>query len=755
MKCKVHKVARGNLKLLGCLGAALTIAGAAHAQPALDEIIVTAEKREESLQDVPIAVSAYSSEFLEDRQISSINGLEKYTPNLRIENAPNNTTASQVAIRGGVTINPALTWEPTVGMYLNGVYIGKTQGSVFDVADIERMEVLRGPQGTLYGRNTLAGAINIITKKPSDVAGVSAELGIGNENRRHAKITADFGSMGKVRTKLSTYMIKRDGFVKSSGPGPDREHENIDRISALLAVSVDATDNLTIDYTYDYSKADQNPPYSQVVSVAENNIFDPNSPLYAFGGAFFPLDQYTFPNRQENVQIDNDVEETSDISGHTLSFEYAMDNMTLKSITGYRELDWVDDLDIDGSPLLVAHTARDSEYESLSQEFQLIGNTDRTNYVVGLYYFEDDGYTNNPQLFFGGGESFDSQYGFETEAIAVYAQLDYALTDTITVKAGLRYTEEDKTIERTSIVLASANPAFPAGTPFPLTVIPAGTTASTSFDDLAPQISFEYAAAENINLYAKYAKGFKSGGFNGEAGTIAETTAPYEAETVNSFELGAKMRLMENRLQLNTAIFSNEHEDMQLSIFLATGAAESLVRNAGKATINGLEIEALYLLNEDTLLRFNYGYLDSEYDEYIDFAGANVADNRALPHAPENTLGVGIDIALADTAWGSWKLIADYQYVDEYFTYPYSLDRSEARNAYNTQVDSRGIIDASLVLSDIPFGDQNMKLTLWGKNIGDEEYIANYIDFGPAFGGLTTGYFGEPMTYGLTASMKW
>ena len=723
---------------------------------ALDEIVVTAQKREESLQEVAAAVSAYSSDFLEERQMSSISGLEKYTPNLRITNAPNNGTAAQVAIRGGVTINPAITWETTVGMYLNGVYIGKTQGGIFDVADVERMEVLRGPQGTLYGRNTLAGAINVVTKKPSDESGLSAEIGFGNYNRKHTKLKMDLGQTGKLRTKISAYMINRDGIVESTGPDGDLEDK--DQVSAIAAFSYDVTDNVVIDYSYDYSNTTQNPPYSQPVRVSAGGIWDPASPFYAFGGAFFPLDQHVFADRQENVQLDNNVQEKSKIKGHSLTIEAQLDNAVFKSITGIRDMEWSDVLDLDGSPYFIAHTSRFTDFESKSQEFQLVGSRGDINYVVGAYYYTDDAYTNNPQQYFGGGVSFDSQYGSETEAYAVYAQLDYPLSDQLTVKGGLRYTEEEKSIVRTNIALASSDPTTIAaclGT-FPCTFIPAGTTASTEFDDVSPELSFEYAYNDDINLYARFAKGFKSGGFNGEAGSIGETTSPYEAEEVNSFEIGAKMRLMEDRLQLNTALFTNEHEDMQLSIFTAQGAAASNVRNAGQATISGLEIEALFMANERLMMRFSYGYLDAEYDEFLEL-GTDVANNRALPHAPENSLGIGFDADLMNNENGSLKLNVDYSYVDDYFVYPYALVGGDGGgyNAYNTLVDSYGTVDAQLIWSDLPFGNDTMKLTLWGKNIGDEEYVANYIDFGAGFGGMTLGYFGEPVTYGLTASMSW
>jgi len=222
------------------------------------------------------------------------------------------------------------------------------------------------------------------------------------------------------------------------------------------------------------------------------------------------------------------------VQGHNLTATYDSELGELKSITSYRKLSWDDALDLDGSPLPLAHTQRLSDYDSFSQELQLTGGTGRLNYVLGAYYFEDDGFTNNPQFFFGGASVFDSRYGFETTAKAIYGQLDFAISDTLSLTGGLRYTDEEKSIDRTNIAVVFNG--LPPNTPF----VPAGTTGKTSFDDLSPQITLNYAPIDTINLYAKYANGFKSGGFNGEAGSVVETLRPYDSETVDSFEIGAK-----------------------------------------------------------------------------------------------------------------------------------------------------------------------------------------------------------------------
>ncbi|MEP3890542.1 MAG: TonB-dependent receptor [Hellea sp.] len=739
------------------LAISLAAGTAAHAQ--LDEIVVTAQKREQSIQDVPIAVTAIDQNYIESRNITSIKSLSSLAPNVKIENTPGNTSAAQISIRGGVTINPALTWESTVGLYLNGSYIGKTQGSVFDVSDIERVEVLRGPQGTLYGRNTLAGAVNIITAKPTGEFGGKLKVGFGNYDSKMAKASVNLGQIGPIKAKVSGLIEKRDGFVKAvenpfpgvftAGPlNAQREYESLDKKSAMLALSADLTPKLTLDYTFDYSEADQEPAFSQIVSVSENNIFDPNSPAYAFGGAFFPLDLYVNADRQFTGTTDSpNIYEISKVQGHNLTATYDAGFGEVKSITSLRKMTWDDGLDLDGSPLPLAHTQRLSDYDSFSQELQLTGSADRLNYVVGAYYFKDDGFTNNPQTFFGGASVFDSRAGFETDAKAVYGQLDYNITEDLSITGGLRYTEEEKTIDRANIAVVFMN--LPPNTPF----VPEGTTGKAKFDDLSPHVGINYAASDKVNLYAKYSKGFKSGGFNGEAGSVVETLRPYDAEKINSFEVGAKTRFWDGRAQLNASAFFNKHTDMQLSVFTAEGAAASDVRNAGGANISGFELEGLFQLSEDFLLRGGLGTLNSKYTEFIEF-GTDVKDDRAFPHAPKTTFSAGFDWDMIEGNWGGLTLTGDMNYSGQYFTFPFSLTPSAPQTAFNTQAPSRTILDARLAWKNIPIANQNVELAVWAKNLANEEYLTNFIDFGPGFGGLTNGYFGPPRTYGATLGVN-
>lgn len=724
-------------------------ATAATAQPALEEITVTAQWREERLQDVPIAISAISGDELVQRGIRNVLNLTSLAPNVQVSNTPGNNTGMQIAIRGGATINPALFWDPTVGIYIDGVYVAKNLGSVFDVVDLERVEVLRGPQGTLYGRNTLAGAVNFVTRQPSGEFQGRASLDLGEFSQRKAKFSLDLPKFGVASVSFGGFWEERDGHPETTPGSSVPDLNNRDRWAGTVAVRLDFTDDLAASYRFDYTDLDQRPQHSYLVRA--------DLPF---------LEPYVSRERLDTVSVDADTFERMQSAGHSLTLTWDVsDDVQLRSITGYRDLDWGDLLDLDGSDLLVAHTSRLSDFDNFSQELQVVGSADRLNYVVGAYYYEDDGYTNNPQTFFFGTFNFDSRYGFGTDALAAYAQLDYQLTDAWTLTGGLRYTHEKKKIERALGV------NFAPDTPF-VPLIPAGTSADETFSATTPMLAVAYRLSDDVNLYARYAEGFKSGGFNGEYGdvgftpevienNIAETRTPFDPEKQKTFEIGAKSTLAGGALTLNAAVFYNKIDDLQLSIFTATGAASSVIRNAGKATTSGFELEAAWRPIEALRLQLSYGYLDAEYDEFID-RGVDQADNRAFVHAPKHTFNLVADGRLAQTRFGALNLMADYAYSDDMYLYPYQLASSgpdydpTAAVAENTRVDAIGVLNARLALSEIPLGSSmSGEVALWSRNLLDADEIANGIDFGPGFGNLTTAYFLEPRTWGVEFSVRW
>ncbi|MGA0734911.1 MAG: TonB-dependent receptor, partial [Steroidobacteraceae bacterium] len=461
----------------------------AQADLGLEEIVVTAQRREQRLMDVPIAITVLSGSALSRRGVTDVQAMEGFTPNLQISPTPGNSTAAQLAIRGGVTANPALTWDPAVGIYVDGVYVGKTQGALFDLVEIDRIEVLRGPQGTLWGRNTLAGAFNIVTRKPTGEASGSASVQIGNYGTRNGRISIDLPTIGQAKVNLALATQQRDGWIDNAAthypipPGRQvstSELNNVDNKSARLAIDLPLSESVDLAYRGDYNDIDQNASHSQLYRS-----------LLPF------LTPYVATSRQDKATVDGPSFERSKTQGHSLTLEWRVNETnTLKSITSQRKLTWEDGLDLDGSPLDIAHTQRLSDYDSSSQEVQWIGRAGKLNYVAGLYYFEDDGFTDNPQAFFmefgpGAGVQFKSQYGFTTKAKALFGQLEYSLSEQWSLTAGLRYTDEEKTIDRCAGLVGIFD------------YVPCGTRAKTSFSDTTPLAILTWKPNPSLSAYFK------------------------------------------------------------------------------------------------------------------------------------------------------------------------------------------------------------------------------------------------------------
>ena len=720
-----------------------------------------------------------SSEYLESRDISSIDRLGSIAPNVKIERAPSNKTISQIAIRGSVTINPAVTWEPAVGLYLDGVYIAKAQGSIFDVADLERVEVLRGPQGTLYGRNALAGAVNLVTKKPTGEAGGSAEISYGNYDYWKGKAVLNLPAMGALSMKVSGQIQKRDGFVKV-GPNPFpqaflarsssvNDLGNLDGKSGMIQLRLKPEGNFTADYQFDYSRYNQRTDFSQLVSVLPNSLFtDP-----AILAAIAPLGLYDNPNRQSTASVDaNPLYEKTRTYGHSLTLALDMGASTLKSISSYRNLRWQDAADLDGSPLDIANTQRDTSFHAYSQEVQLTGDAmdNRLNYVVGAFAYKEKAETLGPQRFFGflnqvgapGAADLQSDYGSHTKAWALYAQLDYRLTEALKMTLGARYTNEVKDIRR----------KFAVGTPrFTLFDVPYGGVPDAKFNNFSPTATLSYEASDNVNVYARWARGYKSGGFNGETdvagligqpfnctsapGNASELCNPYRPEKVDSYELGLKTKLADGKLIFNVAGFWDEHKDIQLSVFTAQGAAASVVLNAAAARIRGLEFEAVARPIPSLTINGSFAVLDADYKSFID-GGVDVSNNRAFPHTPKATAALGVDWRVMQGDWGKLNLTGDYNHVSGYYTFPFALrgNRAVENVASNTRSPGRDIVNVAARISDFNVGGARTELSFWIRNLTKEDRPTNFIDFGAGFGGLTLGYFPDPRTYGATFGVK-
>jgi len=694
----------------------------------LEEVVVTAQKKEETLQDAPIAITALTASTIDDLDIANVVDLAGMAPNVHIINTPSNNTAATIAIRGGSTTNPAITWEPTVGMYLDGVYLGKGQGSIFDVVDLERVEILRGPQGTLYGRNTLGGAINLISKKPSG-EGMSTKLTLGNYGVRQAQFISDFGLGENNYAKLVVNKKNRAGYVRMydspyqafQGVVPNTVSSN-DKLDAIDSTGYKFTyfyegEKTTVTFTTDKTDQKNVPPFAQLTYAIPNwsAAFGVGASALAGGLKIAPIELFQNATRQSQAHNDTLTSEKSEVKGTSLTIASDIGLGTLKAIWSKRETSWFDRLDLDGGPFNIAETSRDTDYEADTFELQLSGSTDNMDYVIGYYMLEDDAYTSNPQSYFMGGSAIVQNYSGAGESEAIFGQFSYRFADDWTLTLGARSTEEDKTGFKEYVGIISAS-------------------GKGSFDDTTSTFILEHDFSENTNVYLKVAEGFKAGGFNAESSNPFAASTPYAPETIESKELGLKGRYLDNRMMLNVAYFDNAHEDMQISYFNADAAAASEVIN-NSASISGLEIESMTMLNDSTVLTLNFSTLDSE------FTGNKTAQDGFLleniPYSPEKTL-----YASLEKDFGSFRVRLDHTRVDEHPSFPYN---SKDFRAELTNIDSNAKTDL-LVLTE-PM--ENLQLNLWVRNLTNEYHQSSAISFGPGFGYLTVGYFDAPRTFGM------
>ena len=694
----------------------------------LEEVVVTAQKKEENLQDTPIAITAITESTIDDLDIANVVDLAGMAPNVHIINTPSNNTAATIAMRGGVTINPAITWEPTVGMYLDGIYLGKGQGSIFDVVDLERVEILRGPQGTLYGRNTLGGAINLISKKPSG-AGTSSKLTIGNYGLRQVQFIGDYEMGENVFSKLVVNKKKRGGYVTNDAsplqaaqgvvPNSVASHLELDTIDSdgvKFSILYEG-DESSLNISFDRTDQKNIPPFAQLTNTIPNwsSAFGVGASAATGGLKLWPIELFQNDSRQGVAHINTQTLETSVVSGQSLTFTQNLSFGELKAIYSKRKVDWDDVLDLDGGPFPIAETERHTKYDAETLEIQLTGSTDSLEYVLGYYSLKDNAFTANPQSFFGGGQVFAQNYSGSGDSEAFFGQLTWAVAENWDVTIGARTTEEDKVGFKEYVGVISA-------------------TGTGSFDDTTGTFIISHDYSENTNLYFKVADGFKAGGFNAESSNPFAAATPYSPETISSTEFGLKGKYFNNRMMMNVAYFDNEHEDMQISYFTANAAAASEVIN-NSADISGLEIETTTLINDSTRLMVNLSTLDSQ------FTGNKLASDGFLlelvPYSPETTIYVSLE-----KDYGNYRMRLDHSRIGEHPTFPYN---SKDPRAALTTLASRGTTDFRLLTEPM----ENLQLNFWIKNLLNDHHRMSSIPFGPAFGQLTLSYFNAPRTIGM------
>lgn len=718
----------------------------------LEEILVTAEKRTQSMQDVPISISAMDQDALQKFQIDDIEDFGAKLANVEVNEYFGIATTFRSFIRGVGAVTVEVTQDPAVALYVDGIYVGSSFGGSFESSDLERVEVLRGPQGTLYGRNATGGAINLISKKPElGVSSFGQSFTVGNLGRFKSHTSANLPIGEKAALRLSALYNQRDGVVENTGLGEDYGVE--DRTGLRMALKIAASENFEIDWSVESSQIEDTVKYSQVVSGTGNILNVPLGPPGAPTVDVFYPDPITDDRLDEGNSVFEVVPDDNTVLGSSLTLSWDInDNLELKSITGYRDVDATQYtqvtgtiqtfLNVPGVPFQIGPHQLGTggiyelEFEQLTQEFQAVGDAEMFNgnveYATGLYYYSDEGH--NRDLSFGiGGQKATDTTDIENSSVAIYGQATFIPGDSpFRFTLGARYSRDQREALRTNLNVV---PAF------------VDSEYDRDFSNFSPSFTVAYDVNDTVNVYAKVVTGYRSGGTSTLSFNEALFQQGADEETIVSYELGMKGEFMDNRLRLNTAIFSMDYKDYQGSIQTGPSPANRDNVNLGENSIQGFELDFTALISESLSFSMVAGYLDSEMglDTFDPGAGApatTLVDE--MPYAPRLNYSLGLDYRMT---------VLDGLPLEGHLSYSYK-DESESGIVAGTSNlnDSYAVVDANLTLSEIPFINGNLKLTLWGQNLMDEEYTLANIGPFAVFGAAGISPFGDPRTYGLTVS---
>jgi iron complex outermembrane recepter protein len=786
------------------LWVACTLAGAQAAVPAepappasgsnltLQEITVTARRREESLQTTPVAVTALTGDALEVRGAESIDALSQYVPNLQFDGSAalsGGACNATIFIRGIGQNDFAIFSDPGAAMYVDGVYLGRSIGGIMDAVDLARVEVLRGPQGTLFGRNTIGGAVNIISKQPTADLDGEVSVTAGRFDRFDARGILNLPLSENLLTRWTVAHLGQDGYARRLTDGADLGDKDalVGRVQALW----NASDNVDVSLALDGTRVRQNSsPLTLVDVTATGTPF-----LNLYNSLVAPNLGITAPNGASTVNsswITGDIDTTYagaptvndlDTRGAALTVNWKLGPVSVKSITAYRDLDALFIRDGDNTPFTYRETVNDDEQHQFSQELQLAGVSfnDRLNWLLGAYYFDENATEHGkanlaigtfsalealvlpagttwcglpganprpiavcpPPLRFGGAGN-PNNIGVDVgvnlftrvanQSTALFSQGTYKLTDRLSTTLGVRWTQDRKRLQL--IHRREASGAYIVGAP--------GTqdTFRDDWSQVTPKLGLELQATPEALFYASYAKGFKSGGFNGRPLTsIQEVLTPYNPETVKSYEVGAKTGWLDRRVTANLAVFYNDYKDMQLTI---NATPQNFVRNAGAAEIKGTELEIVSRLARGLDFNLSAGYLDAKYtelDPQLATLNPPLTLAKHLVKAPEWTLSSGLQYSFQAGSAGQITLRGDWSYKSKVY-----------EDVFNDARLIQPAVDIVNAYASFATADSRWEIALFGTNLTDERYRVSG-NSSAAFG-LAESTFAAPREWGATLKYR-
>jgi len=731
----------------------------------LTDVVVTATKRETNLQETPISISVVGAEDLANRHVQSLMDLaDGSVPGLRITTFEARQSALTIGIRGIVPNDanqPAR--EQGVGVYVDGVYLARQHGLGAALLDLERVEVLKGPQGTLFGRNTEGGALSLVTKKPSGEFGLRAVAGVGNLNSYNSELHVDFPAFGDFAVKVDGIISVQGPVTENILPGEEGFGE-YDRRGLRAQVRWTPSDNFSAILAADMGKDKNTPFYSQLLNFNVNGL-----PVVPFTSTVIPagsirdlapIVQVEGKDRMTRADIGVPQQwSVDDTRGADLHLSWHVnDSLELRSITAYREVDVEQWDNIGGAhrPPVVGPLGNFSRYSlagfwqhQFSQELQAVGTLgDRIDYIGGLYYFKetvsDDaatpttntwnadgtGYTiRDPLLTIRGSRFIDRASTAHSESKAVYGQATWTpavLSDALHLTVGGRYTWDDK-----DGTLEIVNNALPV-----VNGVSGELTFETSVDRFDPLVTLAYDATEHVNVYAKYSTGYRAGG----ASSRSLTYRSFDPEEVEAYELGLKSDLFNNRVRLNAAVYAMDRTDSQIDFSLITGTRNTLetINAPGTTKIRGLELEGQFAATENLTLSGSYAYTDATIPDTANpFTG--VVQQVFIAYTPENAGTVAADWQ-SPLMGATFKAHIDASYADA----SHSFEQFEVKN------DKSFIVNARLSVGDIYAapGGPKLEVALWSRNLLDETFVYRRDPSNrPTFGDY--GNFNMPRTFGI------
>lgn len=644
-----------NKLLMGAAVASILISFSTTAFAQIDEIIVTARKKAENVQDVPISITAFNANAIEELGLEDLSDVAKFAPNVSFDGTAatsGSSIASTIFIRGIGQTDFTLNSDPGVGVYIDGVYVARSVGGLLDLVDVETVEILRGPQGTLFGKNTIGGAIVVSSKRPSQDGGGYVKIEAGNFARANIKAGLDLPISDTIVANVAVAFLNQDGYQERILQ-PDAEAlGNINRFVGRGRVIWTPSDVFEADLNIDITHGREQSVPQTVVALdlgtgapflpAAAGLIPGTTPQVrpefsglGFTGAQFANGDFISTDPRETF-YGGPSRSNFDIFGAALTMSYDFGNVELKSISAYREV--LSDFARDSlsSPFLVADTVDNYDQKQLSQELQVLGGfaDGRGDYVLGVYYLHEEG--TNSNLVDTSIGALQSGGSVDNESYAVFAQTNFDLTDKFGVTAGIRYTDETKRFDPgyrggEQEFIVNANGAAiglpPAGTAIPLIVSPESLGLGEYYENSDDRVDFtfslNYNVADDVLLYASLSTGFKAGGFSQRIGPGPGVPAPdFRKETVTAYEVGFKSTLLDNTLRLNGAVFFMDYKDLQITpIFEGIGP---VTRNIGDAEIFGLEAEWTYAPNEAFEWSGGIGYLNDKLTSLTPEAAVNV-----------------------------------------------------------------------------------------------------------------------------------